>query len=156
MKIHVQTIIAAVLALSACTGSLREAGNTRVIDADTLDVSGQRIRLHGIDAPEGAQTCTLLNGREWYCGRAGAQALKDKIGGSPVVCETKDIDRYRRIVAVCRAEGVDRLVEQGWALAYREYSRDYVAAEAEALAARRGVWSGEFQMPWDWRRAQRS
>jgi endonuclease YncB( thermonuclease family) len=47
------------------------------------------------------------------------------------------------------------LVRRGWAVAYRRYSKDYVPQEDRALRAKTGVWSGTFEMPWDWRRAQR-
>ena len=55
----------------------------------------------------------------------------------------------RRIVAVCfkEIEDLDRwMVASGWAVAYRRYSLDYVADED---AARRNIWSGDFDMPWD-------
>ena len=74
-----------------------------------------------------------------------------------MTCQQKDIDRYKRIVAVCyMAEGqidiIGLMVEQGWALAYRKYSEDYVEQEAKAKALRSGVWAGEFMKPWEWRR----
>ena len=47
-----------------------------------------------------------------------------------------------------------RLVAAGWALAYRRYSTDYVAAETAARQAGRGIWRGRFVKPWDWRLAQ--
>jgi endonuclease YncB( thermonuclease family) len=74
-----------------------------------------------------------------------------------VSCEERDLDRHGRIVAVCFAGGLDLnpwLVQQGWAVAYRRYSRDYVAAEAEAKAAGRGLWAGSFVQPEAWRRKE--
>ncbi|MDX5357245.1 MAG: thermonuclease family protein, partial [Rhodobacterales bacterium] len=106
-----------------------------------------------IDAPEARQTCTR-EGAPRRCGQAAAVALSDRIGRRPVRCEQTDIDRYRRIVARCSVGGVDLggwLVGQGLAVAYRRYGRDYVAAEAEARESRRGLWAGDFVMPWDWR-----
>jgi len=129
------------------------AGTASVIDGDTIEIHGQRIRLHAIDAPEARQTCTR-DGAPWRCGQAAALALSDRIGRRPVRCEQTDIDRYRRIVARCSVGGVDLggwLVGQGLAVAYRQYGRDYVAVETEARAARRGMWAGAFVMPWDWR-----
>ena len=73
-------------------------------------------------------------------------------------CEERDVDRYGRVVAVCRAGGEDLnawMVERGFALAYRRYSRDYVDEEASARSARRGLWRGDFVAPWDWRRGER-
>ncbi len=74
------------------------AGVASVIDGDTIEVHGQRIRLHGIDAPESRQLCRL-NGKPWQCGKDAANALAEKIGRRPIVCEERDRDRYGRIVA---------------------------------------------------------
>lgn len=132
----------------------RVSGAVRVVDGDSLVVEGRAIRLHGIDAPEGAQSCTR-DGRSWPCGEEATKALRDRIGSDPVTCHEQDIDRYGRIVAICWQDDTDLnrwMVEGGWAVAYRQYSTAYVDAEATARAARRGIWAGSFEMPWDWRR----
>src|SRR5689334_6299508 len=126
------------------------AGRASVIEGDTLDIRGTRIRLHGIDAPESAQTCRNADVRPYRCGQQAALALADHIGGANVSCEQKDVDRYKRIVAVCSLGGEDLnawLVHEGYALAYRQYGTDYVAEENDAHRARRGVWSGTFTAP---------
>ena len=133
-------------------------GVASVIDGDTIEIHGIRIRLHGIDAPESRQLCTRPTGERWRCGQQASLALSDQIGRSTVSCDPRDTDRYGRTVAVCRTRGVDLngwLVTQGWAVAYRRYSLDYVRAEDQARAASRGVWSGQFDMPWEWRAARR-
>ena len=133
------------------------SGPASVTDGDTLRVSGHRVRLHGIDAPESTQTCRV-EGQPWSCGRAAANALRKRLAGRPVACEERDRDRYGRIVAVCRIAGEDVnawMVSQGWALAYHRYSADYVPQERAAKAARRGLWRGAFVPPWDWRRGKR-
>ncbi len=154
-------IVAACVVLSAVALSwpvhADVSGRARVIDGDTMEVNGSRIRLHGIDAPESAQTC-LAGGKRWRCGRHATNALTGWTGGRPVDCEERDRDRYGRIVAVCRLDGSDlnaRLVAEGWALAYRRYSNAYVGEEASAKAAGRGLWQGDFIAPWDWRRGAR-
>ena len=122
-------------------------GVASVIDGDTIEIHSVRIRLHGIDAPESRQLCTRPTGERWRCGQQESLALSDQIGRSTVSCNPRDTDRYGRTVAVCSSRGVDLngwLVTQGWAVAYRRYSR----------AARRGVWSGQFDMPWEWRAAR--
>lgn len=133
-------------------------GRASVLDGDTIEIHGQRIRLHGIDAPEGRQACTDAGGRSWRCGQQAANALADAIGASPVRCLPRDVDRYGRTIAVCHKGGEDLngwLVRSGWAVAYRRFSLDYAADEDRARAARRGIWAGSFDMPWDWRAAQR-
>ena len=133
------------------------AGQASVIDGDTIEIHGTRIRLHGIDAPESGQIC-MADGAQWRCGQQAALALDARIGGRPVVCSERDIDRYGRTVGVCNAGGEDLnawMVAEGWALAYRKYSTDYVEEEAAAQAAGVGIWRGEFVAPWDWRRGAR-
>ncbi len=103
------------------------AGAASVIDGDTIEIHGQRIRLHGIDAPESSQTCLDAGGRTWRCGQQAALALQDLIGRRTVTCDERDVDRYGRIVGRCLVGTLDInewLVAQGLALAYRRYSRD--------------------------------
>jgi endonuclease YncB( thermonuclease family) len=132
-------------------------GKARIIDGDTIQIAQQRIRLHGIDAPEGEQSCTVL-GRTYPCGKQALDALANLISSHPVTCAPKDRDLYNRVVAVCHAGGHNLsgwMAGQGWALAYRRFSRDYVAHEKSAAKGKRGMWQGEFVAPWDWRRGQR-
>lgn len=131
------------------------SGIARVLDGDTIEVGSVRVRLWGVDAPEGKQTC-LEGSRRWPCGRRATQALARRIDGRSVVCEERDRDG--RVVAVCRHNGTNVnawLVREGWALAFRRYTRAYVEEESAALAARRGLWRGKFVRPWDWRRGKR-
>ena len=140
-------------------GSTDIMGVATVIDGDTIEIHGQHIRLHGVDAPESAQECRRPDGSRWRCGQQAALALQDLISRRPVTCARQDTDRYGRIVAKCSVGGVDInawLVTNGWAVAYRQYSSDYVGVETTARAGGLGIWSGEFAMPWDWRRDKRS
>ena len=137
--------------------AIGRGNSARVVDGDTLDVGGVRIRLHGIDAPETAQNCRA-GGRLWSCGREAGRALVRRIGGRPVACEERDRDLYGRVVAVCRTSGSDLnawMVAEGWAFAYRRYSHAYVAEESRARSAQRGIWRGEVVAPWEWRRGKR-
>jgi endonuclease YncB( thermonuclease family) len=132
-------------------------GPAHIIDGDTIDIAGQRIRLHGIDAPETFQTCDD-GGVTWPCGKHATAALVEFIDASPVSCEGDDIDRYGRTIAICYVRGLDIeawLVRNGWALAYRKYSLDYIDEETAAQHARVGLWRGEFVPPWDWRQGER-
>ena len=90
--------------------------------------------------------------------RSRHRALRERIASWPVECTESDSDRYGRIVAVCRVDGADvnaRMVEQGWAVAYRKYSTDYVSYDTAAKAASRGLWRGDFVEPSRWRRGER-
>ena len=131
-------------------------GQPRVVDGDTLVVSGQHIRLDGIDAPETKQVCQRDG--DWRCGLAATEALKALIGTSAVRCKGSTKDRYKRLIATCWAGSVnlnEDMVRSGWAVAYRRYSITYVPAEEEAKGNKAGLWASEFQMPWEWRRGGR-
>ncbi|RRH72465.1 thermonuclease family protein [Falsigemmobacter faecalis] len=132
-------------------------GIATVIDGDTIDIQKQRIRLHAIDAPESAQRC-WKGASEWRCGQTATLALKNKIDRHPVRCEQINRDRYGRIVARCFLGETNLnawLVEEGHAVAAPQYGKDYIAHEARAQAARRGIWAGEFIVPSDWRKGVR-
>lgn len=100
----------------------------RIIDSDTLDADGRRVRLSGIDAPERRQT-RLLDGLAWNCGQVAAENLRAKAQDALLDCVEEERDRYGRIVATCFLGGGTDLngwmVERGWAMAYRQYSESY-------------------------------
>jgi endonuclease YncB( thermonuclease family) len=129
-------------------------GAALVVDGDSLEISGARIRLIGIDAPEMHQTCTDARRETWPCGRAAARELRAHIGDRALKCEQTGLDRYRRVLAVCfLPDGSDVnawMVRQGWAVVFG-YGPNYRAEQAEAKAARRGIWAGTFTMPAEWR-----
>lgn len=152
-------LAAALLATAAGLASAEPAisGRASVVDGDTIDIRGARLRLHGIDAPESSQLCTTHGGSRWRCGQRAALALDEYIAGRTVRCERRDVDRYGRIVAECFLGGqsLNRwLVQQGWAVAYRQYSTEYVVDEDRARRAGRNIWSGHFDMPSEHRRGR--
>jgi endonuclease YncB( thermonuclease family) len=133
-------------------------GRASVIDGDTLEIRGRRIRLHGIDAPEKGQRCQDKAGKDYRCGQKAANTLDYRISGATVFCEPLDTDRYGRTIARCRAHAEDLgawMAGLGWAVAYRKYSMDYVPAEELAQQRNAGMWAGTFVMPWDWRKGAR-
>ena len=81
-----------------------------------------------------------------------------KIGKASITCKGDTRDQYDRLIAVCYLDDMDLngwLVRQGHALAYRRFSKRYVAAEDEAWKAKRGIWQGQFIKPWQWRQGAR-
>jgi endonuclease YncB( thermonuclease family) len=116
-----------------------------------------KVRLNGIDTPERNQTCQK-SGVTWKCGYEATETLRRWTYTKEVRCIGDKTDRYSRLIADCFVDGYNlnaRLVSEGWALAYRKYSRKYVSEEDQARAARKGLWAGEFVAPWDWRRGER-
>ncbi len=141
------------VATPACAAQVI-AGRATVVDGDGVEVAGQKIRLFGIDAPEVDQYCSRADGTRWRCGQYATVELDRTIAGREVACSVRDKDRYGRPVAVCRVADSDiaeSQVRSGLAVAYRKFTRDYVDEEDEARSAKRGVWAGRFDMPWDWR-----
>ncbi len=152
LLVALSLVVALIVPLGA--GCAREV---EVVDGDTLVWRGERVRLYGIDAPEGDQVCTR-NARDYLCGEAARQWLIDKTDGQDVRCEQRGRDRYDRLVAVCFAGGEnlnEGIVEAGLALAYRRYSREFVSAEDRARRAAKGLWAGAFVPPWQWRQGAR-
>lgn len=132
-------------------------GPASVIDGDTIEIAGKKIGLHGIDAPETGQSCRQI-GKPYPCGKQAAQALAELIENNNVRCDTRGRGPDNRIAAVCHAAGHNLsgwMTGQGWALAYRRHSRNYVAHEKSAASGKRGLWRGQFVAPWDWRRGNR-
>ncbi len=133
-------------------------GKASVIDADTIEIHGQRIRLDGIDAPESGQRCYSSTDQLYRCGAGAANALDRYIANTTITCRITGTDRYKRLIGACEANGVDVqewLVENGHAIAYRQYSTRYVPAEHRAAAAKVGIWEGRFVNPADWRKGLR-
>lgn len=153
-------IVCAGFAMAACSQGPEPGftGRASVVDGDTIEIRGERIRLWGVDAPEASQTCER-GGAAYRCGSSAANALDRWLSGRLVTCIEQDRDRYDRIVARCSVSGEDVgswLVSQGHALRYTRYSgMAYAKEEASAQAADRGLWAGDFQAPWDWRRERR-
>ena len=130
-------------------------GLASVIDGDTVDVNGQRVRLFGIDAPEASQTCGAIP-----CGQQSTDAMRGLIGGRVVACDPGDTDRYGRIVAVCHAGDQDInawMVASGWAMSYVRYGADYAVLEGEARQSEVGIWryGASVENPWDYRASKR-
>lgn len=150
--------IAAAL-LVACIALPAWAGGVRVVDGDTLELKGEKIRLLYIDAPEHGQRCTTREGRGYDCGAAATKALRKLVSRGRVVCRGSERDQYGRLLAHCAVDGQDigaALVAGGYAVAYREYGDEYLDQELDAAKAGRGLWAGGFELPSEYRRAMRA
>tara|TARA_R110002049_G_scaffold46486_5_gene135077 strand:- start:888 stop:1553 length:666 start_codon:yes stop_codon:yes gene_type:complete len=158
--------VAAVAAFSFSGGMLQAnlgdrgfSGPVRVVDGDTLEVAGIKVRLHAIDAPETDQMCLTRQGTDWACGGWITKVVRDRYSGQTAQCQGIETDRYGRTVARCTALGEDIggwLVAEGFAFAYVQYGSDYVEIERRAAAADRGLHAVRMQTPAEHRKAKRS
>ncbi len=157
-------------------------GKPYVVDGDTVKISGETIRLQGIDAPEIKQQCINATGKSYSCGLVSTNALRVKIGNSSITCKGETRDRYGRLISICYLGEFDLtsiqsgchiqksflgicylnefdlngwMVKNGYALAYRRYSKMYIDVERMASKSSRGIWGGKFVWPWNWRKGER-
>jgi len=156
--VAVIALLVGLVALAEPAAAERVSGPARVVDGDTLEVSGRKVRLLGIDAPERDQPCEDADGRAYACGAAAHAALAALTEGRPVTCEGPGDDPWGRLVARCRAGGRDlgaELVRAGRALVYERFDDAYLPQQAAAKAEGRGLWAGRFEAPWEHRAAER-
>ena len=129
-------------------------GKAKVIDGDTIHIDKNKIRLHGIDAPEKNQTCLLKN-KKWLCGKQSTHELKKIINNQIIKCIASDIDKYKRYIAICFVNKLNinqTMVKKGWAIAYRYYSKDYIKDEDYARLNNVGIWKSIFEEPYIFRK----
>lgn len=142
--------LAALILPSYCFGIV---GRASVIDGDTIEIRGSKIRLWGIDAFEATQKCKDFS-RFYSCGSKAAWELDRLIGNKTTNCKSKGKDRYQRILAICFSNNInlnEAMVLSGWALAYSKYSNQYESMQLTAATRKSGAWSGTFVAPWDFR-----
>ena len=154
MKIFkVFTIFIFFLNLEATAGEI--VGNPIITDGDTIKIINKRIRLRGIDAPERKQLCKK-NSKKYRCGVVSTEALIKRINNNKVRCKVRDrLDRYKRYIGVCFVEAINLnqwMVRNGYAVAYRRYSKNYIKDEVYAKKNKLGLWSGDFINPEKWRK----
>ncbi|MEW9838757.1 thermonuclease family protein, partial [Mesorhizobium sp. ZMM04-4] len=138
------------------------SGRASVIDGDTIEITGTRVRFNGIDAPEAKQLCKDAKGKSYRCGQLASKALSTWLAKSrPVTCTFVEWDRYGRFVGDCyRADGASVaswLVLEGHAMDWPRHSGgQYESDQVEARGSGKGIWQGEFEPPWEWRAEQQS
>ncbi len=126
----------------------------KVIDGDTIHLNGEKIRFSGIDTPELKQTCSK-NNEIIFCGIEAKKLLADKIASNEIKCISEGKDQYKRTLAECFVNDLSLssyLVKNGYAFAYRKYSKKFIADEDFARSNNLGIWSMKFEYPWDWRK----
>ena len=147
-------LISILILISYFTFNLFKPQTIKVVDGDTIHINGEKIRFTGIDTPELKQTC-MNNGIENPCGITAKEILIKKIADSKVKCVSEGKDRYKRTLAECfvKKESLSKyLVKSGYAFAYRKYSKKFVADEDYAKKKELGMWSMNFDYPWDYRK----
>ena len=139
------------------------SGIAKVTDGDTIRIEGKKIRFFGIDAPEKKQQCKkpwltisfISFNKNYPCGQISTDKLKKKINNKLLICKWSNKDRYKRFIAECFKDKTNVnawMVRNGYAVAYRKYSKKFVSQEIFAKKEKLGLWSGTFMMPWDYRK----
>jgi endonuclease YncB( thermonuclease family) len=155
MKFAILVFWTFLLACAARAGTV--SGVPVITDADTVVISGTKIRLLDMDAPESDQYCLDQKAEPWNCGLAARDALKKQAGEKLWECQTTRVDRDKRMLSSCAVEGQNIsqwMIREGWAMSpvHKDYSHQFDAEEKIARESRAGIWAGAFIAPWDWRR----
>jgi endonuclease YncB( thermonuclease family) len=150
--------LAFALMVAALTFGSSASAQTIIGDADTIKVDGVTYRLGGIDAPEFDQPCINAKGEAWLCGLEASKRLKEFVGTRAIKCEDKGPDTAypQRRIGLCSVDGINLnswLVREGLAINFEPYAKGrYKADEEDARTSARGIWSGCFAEPRDFRR----
>jgi endonuclease YncB( thermonuclease family) len=148
------TILLAAVTSPSVAHAMSVTGFARVLDGDTADIGGKRVRFFGIDAPELSQSCVDANGTSWQCGKASRDRLEELTAGKTVTCTYEEADATGRLLGSCKADSRDingTLVSEGHAWAFVRYSDTYVETERKARAARKGIFAAENVPAWEYR-----
>lgn len=123
----------------------------KISDGDTITILTQqrkqiKVRFYGIDAPELKQPY----------GKKSKQFLANLIAGEVVEVDENGKDRYKRTIGTIYLNGADinaQMVANGYAWAYRKFSKKYTAQESQAKKQGLGLWRDkEPTPPWEWRK----
>ena len=153
-KIKIFLVISICLIFFFLTYNDVKSNEIKIIDGDTIHLNNEKIRFTGIDTPELKQTCNK-NNVIIYCGIEARKLLIDKIGKNKVHCIRKGKDQFKRTLAECFVNNLSLsrfLVREGYAFAYRKYSKKFINDEDYAKRNNKGIWSMKFEYPWDWRK----
>ena len=164
-KIFLKSFFILFLFFNTVNAEIFIIGYANVSDADTIKISNYKIRLHGIDAPEKKQLCQkpyfnlgiFSLYEDYLCGEFATNKLKEFIDSEFIIeCKVKvKKDFFGRHLGTCFKNNTNInqwLVENGYAVAFTKYSKDYIKYEEIAKNNKSGIWSGKFLMPWEWRK----
>lgn len=132
-------------------------GISRVVSGDTLTLNNRVIKLFGVAAPDISQTCADASGRGYKCGQQAIAWLSSWLADNEIKCHVLGQDDRGVLTAVCMLGPYDigaALINAGWAVADTRQTQVYVPYQNQALTNKRGLWQGEFYMPWDWEKIQ--
>ena len=130
------------------------SGHAKIIDGDTVHIGKYKVRLYGIDAPELNQKC-FFKKNIWRCGEESKKFLINIIDNNEIYCKIIDKDRYKRHIGICFKNKINlnkKIVQEGWAIAYRYYSKDFINDEKIAKINKLGIWKGKFEEPYLFRK----
>jgi len=130
------------------------SGPAHVLDGDTADIAGKRVRFYGIDAPELSQSCVDTKGKSWPCGKVARERLEELTAGKTVTCTYDEADATGRLLGSCKVDARDineTLVSEGHAWAFVRYSDVYAQTERKARAAQKGIFAAENVPAWEYR-----
>ena len=153
-KINLFLVISICLIFFFLTYNDVKSYEIKIIDGDTIHLNNEKIRFIGIDTPELKQTCNK-NNEIINCGIQARKLLINKIGKNKVNCVKEGKDQYKRTLAECFVNDLSLsrfLVREGYAFAYRKYSKKFINDEDFAKKNNIGMWSMKFEYPWDWRK----
>ncbi len=150
-----RSVLSRVIVLAGATAwGVAAAGQdmVSVIDGDTLRLGHETVRLHGVSAPALEQLC-FADGEAWACGKAAAQALRQRVGTVAVRCVPVARPSGDPPQVICESDVVLNawMIAQGWALAGALIPSPYRREQEAAMRAGRGIWRGGFEPPLAWR-----
>ena len=139
------------------------SGKAKITDGDTIVINKNKIRFFGIDAPEKKQICKkpyisisfLIINKNYHCGKISTIELKKYLKKSKIKCIFNSKDHYNRLIADCykNKKNINSwLVRNGYAIAYKRYSKKYILDENYAKKNKLGIWQGSFENPEKWRK----
>ena len=155
LKVLIKTVTVAALGIILIEiseqGQIK--GKAYAIKGNIIEIEEQKIQLYGIDAPELEQIC-YVKGQPWQCGLTAKQKLAEKIAEKSLTCLIKEQENNHIPLAECFVGKQNLnawLVEQGWAIADRQNSRNFISHEILAQRNHKGIYQSEFLKPSLWR-----